>query len=403
MKKSKVTYGMQVLLLGFLCLFVFNALPYPDSLRHGKYLWKLCIPLILFLLILDRRLFDKEFARCNLYPWLPIVISNFVLLFIHGNLPAGTPLGNLIIIIIAGALLSRAELITFEDLFKVNAVTCFVLVMSGLLDVFIFDCKVPGELINQNIFAGIAILLGGFLILGCFESNLSDERTKVLGLLIGIATVILALSTKCRTALVCSFVLAIMVLFVTFKNYGARKTIVTAFLLFLFVFVYFVFDHSLFFKITKIATEFEGWRSSDEAVATSVGIRLAMWKFAFGDILPSYPFFGVGRMEGSQIAELFNYHQIDPAYISNWTHFHNDIVQMLVSGGGLQFLGGAGTFVLLYRSARRSMPLLWLLLCGLVFGQTEIFFFRQNTFVCFATLWILFALTRVPEEREKTL
>lgn len=89
---------------------------------------------------------------------------------------------------------------------------------------------------------------------------------------------------------------------------------------------------------------------------------MAMWKFAFGDILPSCPFFGVGRMEGSQIAKLFDYHQIDPAYISNWTHFHNDIVQMLVSGGGLQFLGGAGTLILLYRSARKSVPLLWLLL-----------------------------------------
>lgn len=403
MRKTKIVYGLQVILLVSLCLFVFNAMPYPNFLRHGKYLWKLCIPLILLLLILDRRLFDREFAKCNLYPWLPIIIANLVLLFVHGNLPAGTPLGNLAIVIIAGALLSRAELITFEGLFKVNVATCFVLIMSGVLDVFVFNRAVPGELINQNIFAGVAILLGGFLILGCFELNLVDKRIKVLGLSIGVATVVLALSTQCRTALLCGFVLVIMVLFFAFKNYGLKKTIAMAFFILFIAFAYFVFDHSLFAKITKVTAEVERWRSSDEVVATSVGIRLAMWKFAFGDILPSYPFFGVGRMEGSQIAKLFDYHQIDPAYISNWTHFHNDIVQMLVSGGGLQFLGGAGTFVLLYRSARRSMPLLWLLLCGLVFGQTEIFFFRQNTFVCFATLWILFALTRVPEEKEKTL
>lgn len=131
---------------------------------------------------------------------------------------------------------------------------------------------------------------------------------------------------------------------------------------------------------------------------TSLGIRLELWKLgfsAFGD----HPIFGWGRLPFLHILEAG--HQFPLNYVA--THFHNDMVNVLVTGGLVSFFGWLATNLLLLKDARHDLPRITLVVSFFAIGLTENSWGGNNTaFYVFGIAWLLLYLSRYDVISHKT-
>lgn len=387
-------------------IYFLNATSYIQSLRYGKYLWLVTLPLVFLALTVNRLKFNKSFFMQEITPWIPIFLSGAVLFIIHGNFSGSNILGKLFILLMAFSLLVSHVKLNTKILFWVNAINCLLLTCLGWIQVSFLGFQVPGQDVNQNIFAGVIVLLGGFSCLSSFHNNQASQLSptdRAIFFIIGTISVITAILTGCRTVFLTLIVLLPLLAysFIRFTNISKSKRFIIGLVLIIVVINFTLITNNdlLTQRIGKIIPEIVQWQSQQEnVVSTSIGIRLSMYQIAIFDIFPKFPFFGMGDLSGEEIANILNIKSIVQSHINNWTHFHNDVLQMLVTGGLCFVMSASFVFLLLLKKALGNPLLLWLLGCGAMFGLTEIFFFRQNTFICFCTLWLFYQATQLQED-----
>ncbi len=384
--RQRLKRGVGFLLLASFSLYFFTAISY--GFGHGKYLWKIVLPISLIALLLLWKEYKWKALIKECEPWFPLLFSSLVIFAVYGTWPAGRSLEAVGITLLAITILSQLKLISLRYFYWVNALTCVLLFSSGLIDVLVLGKHVPGETINQNIFAGVAVTVSGFSLISSFDRsiNLRSFERKFFACA-GILALAITIATQCRTVLLPIALLLLLVWNGSVKSLGKGSAIALIALSLSFLSIVIYFNPGLVVKLYKIIPEISEWLSSNNVAQSSIGIRLEMYSFALTEVFPSHPFIGLGISDGSSVAAMFGDVRINEEFVRHWAHFHNDAIQMLVSGGLLQCVAAISTCFLLWRRSGKNVLILWLLACGILFGLTEIFFFRRNTFVCFLTLY----------------
>lgn len=383
-------------LLFLLSVPILNMQTYLSFAMHGKYVWMLVLPVTLLLMIFTKGKADWNWFLTELKPWLPLIFVGLLLVCIHGKFSGTNILSKLLIILLAFAVLKQQVSISKTIFFRVCALNSLAISVLGGVQVWILGYPMPGYDLNQNIFAGSAILIGGCSSLSAViaESSVSKFE-KSFYLVAGLLAVVTAICTECRTVLICLIPLILISVYAIAKRFKVSLTKMFIFSIVLLIGISsgIYANSGLVERIQLIIPEITQWVNGQSGTAsTSIGIRLAMYKFAFTEIFPSSPWVGVGDLPGREIAKLFNYSGIVSSFVPNWTHFHNDCIQMLVTGGLLLLCAGFATFFLLLGKSNLNPLALWLLFCGFCFGITEIFLFRQNSFISFVILWSFYRL-----------
>ena len=393
---TKLRQLLPVLLLLSVSLYFLNATSYFRPLRYGKYLWLCTLPICLLTLAIGKTKFNKDFMVQQIKPWLPLFLAGIILFFYHGNFSGANVLGKFLILLLVFSLLVSTITLRLQTLFRINAFNCIVLSTLGFIQTHYLGYYVPGWDVNQNIFAGVIVLLGGFSCLSSFSQNQQEKISNIercLYFLAGVAAIITAISTGCRTVFFTLIALLPLSIY-SIKKYfqlPMRKVLLLAVLPFILLGIIILSDDLLVQRIRLILPEISQWTNNQQdIVSTSIGIRLSMYQIALFEIFPQFPLLGMGDLSGKEIANILGIHSITESYVNNWTHFHNDFLQMLVTGGICFVCLGILTFLWLLLNTKLNVLLLWLLGCGFLFGLTEVFFFRQNTFICFCTLWLFY-------------
>lgn len=127
-----------------------------------------------------------------------------------------------------------------------------------------------------------------------------------------------------------------------------------------------------------------------ETTKTSVGARLVIWEVALFDIIPSHLLFGVGDVRQLDWINLITVANVDTDFWERILHFHNEGINIFVTGGLLLFLVSNWLLYKLFQAARGEPVLLCLLVGSVSWGVTEVAFFHKNYFFVFLSLWLLY-------------
>lgn len=136
-----------------------------------------------------------------------------------------------------------------------------------------------------------------------------------------------------------------------------------------------------------------------EFSATSLGIRLDMWRIALV-LLVDHPFFGFGftsfsTLSASQIQQINI-----PSEIMGFADFHSDWGKIMAVGGGLLLLSSVVSLLMLLRRAVIDPYRVWTVLAALVFSLSELFFCNKLGFSFFIVIYSLYAAAADNDLRE---
>lgn len=140
-----------------------------------------------------------------------------------------------------------------------------------------------------------------------------------------------------------------------------------------------------------------------ETTGKSIGLRLAMWKAAFVDVIPNHFWLGVGDIRFLDWPAILKHSNIDSAFLKTLPHFHNEGINIFVTGGLLLFVVSNWLLYKLFLIARTEPVLLCLLVGAVSWGLTEVAFRHKPFLVVFLSIWLLYECAmRNESKREAT-
>ena len=138
----------------------------------------------------------------------------------------------------------------------------------------------------------------------------------------------------------------------------------------------------------------------DETVftETSIGIRLEMWRIAFG-ILSEHPFLGIGFTSFSALQMNPMNHVTVPDVLRSLPDFHSDWGKIIGLGGALLLVSLGSTIILLFRKSGSDVYRLWGLFSALIFSFAELFFCNKLSFSFLVSTWALYSAAADNEDK----
>ncbi len=213
--------------------------------------------------------------------------------------------------------------------------------------------------------------------------------------LCGVLAIWVALRTTCRTAYVTEAVVACLFSYLAHKRveWPWRKTI--CFLSFAVVSLFLVVvvsPETTEYKFKAISLEISRFLGlgDGETTSSSVGLRLAMWKAAFADIIPNYWCFGIGEVYRVDLLKIIPTSNIDRDFLRTLLHFHNEGINIFVTGGLLLFVASNWLLYRLVVIAKNEPVQLCLLVGTFVWGMTEVAFRHKLFLIVFLSIWLLY-------------
>lgn len=393
--RMRLVLGHLTLLL--FSLYVFNAIGAVESLsgvfggrRYLNFLW-LCTFVCIFLSWkeIDLYLLKKYFHLLS-----PIIIACLFLYFYHSQAFDLAYVKYVLLFLLAGSVCVKEKSFNLRKFFLTGALSCVAIFLVSLYQIHVLGYQVPNGDLNQNVFASMAMLIGNvtFFAYLCPNFRLLERLTYAL---CGSLAIWVALRTTCRTAYVTEVFLCLLFVYFAQKKLGwtltKRGLFVSLALLSLVLVVVFspAETGNKFGVIFAQCFDFFGLNPR-ETTETSIGLRLAMWKSAFLDVIPNHFLFGVGDIRQLNRLELIAGSNIDPLFLKTLLHFHNEGINIFVTGGLLLFLVSNWLLFKLFQVARGEPVLLCLLVGTVSWGITEVAFFHKNYFFVFLSLWLLY-------------
>lgn len=394
---SDIRCKLGLLVLFFLSLYVLNAVGNIDLVQHcvggRRYLNVLWVVTALYLLIskfdVDWAFFIRETKLL-----IPIGASCIFLYFYHeGSFDLGF-LKYAILLTLATSVVRGLKWFDKKIFFRINSVACLVVFATAMYQLLWLHRLVPDGDLNQNIFAPQVMIIGGVSVCALLHCEV-NTRERWLHALCGVLALWVALRTSCRTAYVAEVAMAVLFCVLAYRKY--RWPLYWCCLGMLAVVVVLVavelFSPSVTWeKFGRISAEVEGFldMQSGETADSSVGLRLAMWQAALTEIIPKYFWFGVGEVSNVDFVSLFPQTRVDRDFLSTLQHFHNEGINIFVTGGLLLFATANMLLYQLFQKARTEPVLLCILVGTLFSGMTEVTWLHKNCFLLLTSVWLLY-------------
>ena len=358
--------------------------------RYLNVLWALlAIYLIVFRREVEWSFFWERFSLV-----LPIFLVCIFLYFYHGRVFDLSHIKYVFLFILASSVICKERKIGLRYFFTVNSISCLIIFFVAVYQMWVLKCPVPNGDINQNVFACFAAIIGNVSLFSVLYKNLG-RRNRLLFSLCGILAIWVALRTTCRTAYVTEVFLVGLLAFLacTKLKWSWRKA--TIFLLSMAIVLLFLAVEGSSvteWKFKAIPSEILNFLElgKNETTNTSVGLRLAMWKAAFTDLLPNHLCFGIGDVRELNLLGLISNSNIDKDFLKEMGHFHNEGVNVLVMGGLLLFIVSNWLLYRLFIIAKSESVLLCLLVAAVTWGMTEVAFYHKPVLIVFLSIWLLY-------------
>ena len=389
--------ALRVLMFLLLSLYVLNAVGNLEAIQHWvggrRYLNALWIVMALYLLV-SRFDIDRKFFVRQVRLIAPIGAVCIFLYFYHDR---SFDLGFLkyaVLLVLATSAVCRLNWLDRNVFFRVNSAACLMIFAAAMYQIIGLHRLVPDGDINQNIFAPQAMIIGGISVFACLYDEV-DKKERLLHVVCGMLALWVALRTSCRTAYVSEIAMAILFCYFTYRKYHfSLLSFVCAFLIFVAVLVMVVlFSPSIVEnKFDRIFEEVNGFVALQpgDTTGTSIGLRLAMWKTALMEVIPKNFWFGVGEVSGVDFINLVFHTNVNKEFLSTISHFHNEGINIFVTGGVLLF--GIANWLLykLFKRAWNEPVVLGILVGTFVFGMTEVTWLHKNSFLTLVSVMLLY-------------
>lgn len=388
-------------------LYVLNAVGnisvVKDYIGGRRYLYVLWA-MIVFYLLVSRFSIDRDFFVQKFCLLLPVGIACVVLYFYHRREFDLGFLKYAVLLISAASVVSRASWFNRKIFFRLNSISCLVIFIVAFYQLECGHRLIPNGGINTNIFAPQVMIIGAISAFSLFYNEI-NYKERCAHVLCGVLALWVALRTGCRTAYVAEVAMVILFGILSYRKYHCSlncllfsgMAVVMAMLMAVIFSPMVIGD-----KFNRIFGEVNDFLvlQSGQTTDTSIGLRLAMWKTALMEIIPKNFWFGVGEVASVNFVNLDLHTSIDKKFLATIGHFHNEEINIFVTGGVLLF--GTANWLLyrLFKIARTEPVLLAILVGTLVFGMTEITWLHRNSFLTFVSVSLLYECARKNNEVE---
>lgn len=393
----QVANFLRVLMFIFLSLYVLNTVGNLEAVQHWvggrRYLNVLWIVMALYLLVsrfdMDRAFFVRQFRLLA-----PIGAVCVFLYFYHDR---SFDLGFLkyaVLLVIAASVVRRLGWLDRNVFFRINSVACLAIFAVALYQIIGLHRLVPDGDANQNIFAPQAMIIGAISVFAWLYDEV-DKKERLLHIVCGVLALWVALRTSCRTAYVSEMVLAVLFCGLAYRKHRWPihwLLLGVAAVAALMVAVVLCSPEVTESKFGRITTEVTGFidLKSGKTTESSIGLRLAMWQAALTEIIPKHFWLGVGEVSNEDFVSLFPHTKIDKNFLSTLQHFHNEGINIFVTGGLLLFVSANGLLCRLFQRAWSEPAMLCLLVGTVAFGMTEVVWLHKSCFLMLTSVWLLY-------------
>lgn len=407
-QRQKAEKTLQYAVLVLASLYVVNAVGGIDGmtgfLRGRRYLNVLWIALGLYLVV-SRGKADWYFFWRHARLIIPVFVVGLFLNFYHET---GFDLAYFkyaFLLTVACSVVCTVEGYELRQFFLINAISCLALFLVAIYQICALDYLVPNAAGNQNILASISLIIGNISIFSILYKQ-PNRTEKFFYLLCGVLAIWVAFRTSCRTAYVSEMISTFVFLFWGRKHlHWSQRKVVLIFICAVLMMLATVLSSPAVTgdKFRAILNEIQSFLDLREGQTTagSVGLRLAMWKAAFINVIPNNLCFGVGDFRQIYWPKLIVGSSIDREFLETLYHFHNEGINTLVMGGLLLF-SVCGWLLYRFFCLARTEPVLLSILVGtLSWGMTEVALFHKVFFFVFVSVWLLYSCAIQNENKEK--
>lgn len=396
--KNRMILVLQWMVLILMSLYVLNAIGCLSEIRFflgGRRYVNVMWFVVFLYLISSRCSLDKRFFKEKIRLLLPMSVTCIFLNVYHNGLFFVWPVKYLVLFVIAASIILSSERYDIRKFFVVNSLSCLLIFFSALYQIVILKYIVPNGDLNQNTFASMVVMIGNVSVFSMLYCSSLTRSERVVHGICGILAVWVALRTSCRTAFVTEVGVTILFLFLAHRQFKWRiRELALIFLIIVCSLMAVVMTspavtETKFNLIYSEIYDFFNLRDN-ETTASSVGLRLAMWKAAIFDVIPHHFWLGIGDVRQNNMIEIIVKSNIDKDFLSDLHHFHNEGINVFVMGGFVLFCVVNWLWFKLLREARSEPVLLCLWLGTVIYAMTEVVFEHKQFFITFVSMWLLY-------------
>ncbi len=316
-------------------------------------------------------------------PWLPWFIAIILFICAHGLSGLSKHLHAYILFILLYFGLRHFS-VKRSLVILVFALNTLILSLGSILSILYIGLEHGILGINKNVvIPELAAISVSLLVLYCTDrGEIQSKSLKWLILIAIISNVVAVVISEVRTALIVYLAAVPLVLFSANKSL-LKKALPILLLCCICLIGLFFYTGRLQQGINDILL-FQAGQSN-----SSLGIRFELWKLGLSAFV-DHPIFGWGRLPFRQIIDAGYSFPINIVP----SHFHNEMVNLLVTGGLVSFFGWLMTNVLLIKDAGKDLPRVALVISFFVIGLTENSWGGNNTaFYTLSVSWLLLYLS----------
>lgn len=357
-----------------------------DIYQASTFKYCLFISTLLSIIFSTQTLKSRYFfenLRDVILPWLPWVVSTFILIFVHGTKNLTQYLNAVLLVILI-----------FSALYSVNLKRKTILLIFAFC-LLLFDLVIgthilqngpTGNLVGTNRNELMAILtfinvgLASHFVIAIHRKKIDKSECIVLGLTV-LFTLIITIMTEVRNA-----ILAYGSCACVFLVFGKNETKKYG-LYFGLVFIALIFLSFATGRMQQGIQDIQQFQQGNSY--SSWGLRIEMWRMVIRG-LEQAPLFGWGNdapnaMEGAGITF--------PIKTWRMNHFHSDFFIALATGGITMAFGWVTSMVCLIKSGIKDIPRVCVLASILSTGLVEQNMFEQAMLFPFVIFWALLCVT----------
>ncbi|MCG9065531.1 O-antigen ligase family protein [Laribacter hongkongensis] len=275
------------------------------------------------------------------------------------------------------------------------AIGAVVYFLIAFTDIYFFGLQRASGGSNEIHFAYAATWLAGICILSTQNQRASLKKIMT-WIACGIFGIVASILSGTRGALIP--IAALCIISILFSRKLSKKIKALTLSSIAITITSIVFTHQpLINRLLLIKHETIKYFSEPTFTFSSIGARLEMWRLIIQTIR-THPLIGIGASSPSDIQKFIpNIESINPE-LNSLSHLHSDILQSLATGGIILLTGLLSTIIALYNNSKSNPLLIWIISSAIIFGLTDLIFFRK---IMLSMFLVLYFLILAGEENEK--
>lgn len=343
-------------------------------------------------------IFQKQNPFCYkrlikiLSPWIPLFISVLILMGVHGK-SGFSPLFHAAAIFFLASVCINGHIIErkWAYVFLGSLVGLIYILILGDISINGLDAEILG--VNKNrLMPELTMVSSSLTVAWILDRKSLGIKIGSLVLFSFILNVITVAFTEVRTAFL--VYLTLLPLLFIFDRAKFRKVLPWLLISILLILTAFVLTGRLQEGFYDLEKYYQGEPNS------SWGIRLELWKLAFQGFLIK-PLSGWGNYAFDMMIE-FGLPYAVPSFHAK--SFHNDIFNLLATGGLVALTGTFATIFLLIKKSLIDFPTITFLVSSIVIGIPGLCWSSNSTSIYLLMLvWLIFFVTSESYQKELLL